>query len=466
MSKRLTRGSRVAAVCLALFVISTVLGTGYGASTAVFAQTTATTVASSGNSGGGSPASKACTAEWGIITPKTSSGAGLTTFLGENYQDKYGGGNDPQAAVHRRYGRLIEKFNTEGGFGGCTIDPVFAPVSLTSADPATSAAEQQAACTTFTEDHDVKLVILIEQYRFYPLADCVRQRGVPVIFGDQSIGTAEWAKAKGKTAAAYEPYDVFAERWGPMVDALDNASFYGSKADRSKAKVGLLVRDDPLDLKLAEDVWKPRLEKLKIPVEIQTFTADSSIAQSMNNAALKFKSDGVTHVMFGAGPVAFFFLQAAKSQDYKPRYAFNSRNNTYFQTFLSPPDQLENSVAVSWNPWLEGIPEDEIPANPAVTACRQIYPKGDDFTSNSATYGWCDAATFGFLAGKKAPSLTARGFAKGVKKLGTDFDSAMVYEGRTSFANGDSGVVSVRVAKYDPVTKLFHLTGTQPQALP
>src|SRR5262249_52987414 len=81
--------------------------------------------------------------------------------------------------------------------------------------------------------------------------------------------------------------------------------------------------------------------------------ADSTAAVS--NAILRFRSEGIDHVMIQDGPsgvwagtgLTFLFMNAANSQSYHPAYGFNSYNSPGWSVL--PANQQHGMLAVSWD---------------------------------------------------------------------------------------------------------------------
>jgi ABC-type branched-subunit amino acid transport system substrate-binding protein len=362
------------------------------------------------------------------------------------------------------YSKMTDYVNQQGGIGGCTIEPVFALLALGAPD---MAAEEQAACTSLTEDNEVQVAVLVETTFAQGLVDCLGKRSVPVVFGDQSVATKDWAN--GKKAGVYVPYDFYGERWAGMMNDLKSAGYFKRAPGGPPVKAGIIYRDSPVDTQLVDKALVPRLKKLGIPVETAAYSTNTAeTASTFNSAVLKFKDAGVTNVIFGPGPVQMLFQNAAESQQYRPRYAFTSRNNMRFGVNLAPPAQFKDAVLVGWNPWLDGVPATEQPANSAVAACQKVYPPGQILGTESLTFGWCDEVTFLHEAGKNAPNLTAAGIAKGVAKLGTTWKSAQLYGGSAAFPGGrHDGANAVHILTYDEASKRFKLpTNSSAEVIP
>ncbi len=90
-----------------------------------------------------------------------------------------------------------------------------------------------------------------------------------------------------------------------------------------------------------------------------------------NNAVLKFRSAGVTHVITvpTGGALPFAFMPSAESQGYRPRYAMNSLEIPAFVDLNVPNAQLKDALAVGWLPTSDVLTPQRPNDNPAERLC-------------------------------------------------------------------------------------------------
>src|SRR5690349_22550034 len=72
----------------------------------------------------------------------------------------------------------------------------------------------------------------------------------------------------------------------------------------------------------------------------------------ISSAVLKFRSDGVTHVLIwdDNGVATLFFMQQADNQGYRPRYGINSGNNMQVVAQVVSKSQLTGATGIGWTP--------------------------------------------------------------------------------------------------------------------
>jgi hypothetical protein len=89
----------------------------------------------------------------------------------------------------------------------------------------------------------------------------------------------------------------------------------------------------------------------------QSSADDGALVADVQNAALRFRNDGVTHVILldPSGSLTLFFTKNAKSQHYYPRYGANSGTGmqALFDAGIVDADQLNGAVGLGWLPNLD-----------------------------------------------------------------------------------------------------------------
>lgn len=273
---------------------------------------------------------------------------------------------------------LVNDINARGGIAGRKVLPLFYAVDPQS--KSTYAAEAQAACTYFTEDHKVFAVI-----DGTPAADaraCLQKHGVAVLSG----------KLIGADIAPNE-IDAYTARLDRMFTALVPALVqqnWFSPWDRTtaqpgvtKAKTGIVTVDDPHDNRAVDGVLIPGLRRAGYapdPSDVIRiappggFSDDGAVVAAIDAAVLKLNTHGVDHVILndGNGSLSLLFNSYAYSQNYFPRYGGSSGNA--WQVLLTAGSlqekTLHGAMGIGWKP-LYDIPYVTGGKGPGNNATRQ-----------------------------------------------------------------------------------------------
>jgi hypothetical protein len=361
------------------------------------------------------------------------------------------GGEDP-GDTRRYYQAAIDDVNARGGVLGRKLVPVFHEVSASDDIDASA----QAACETFTKDNKV----LIMYFRGELSYECAKKAGI-------LVGGA------GGTGPTYEKYpNLFApsgirlERlFEVTVRSMVKAGWHKPDAKWPTGKIGLITFDNNdyryamkngyLKGMAAAGLKAEDVRYIAVPQSANGL-ADASAA--ISNAVLAFRQQGIDHVFIGDGPAGIFagagltllFLQNAKSQNYYPRYGFNSNNAPDFDSH--PQDQLVGMLAIDS---FDTEPENDegIALNPVRERCFAVMKNkglrvGQTQTRNVAVLA-CDAAWFAeavikrATAGTTLPAMIAAG-----ESLGTSYRSPLSYGNRIGRGQHD-GVALFRELRFD-----------------
>lgn len=351
-----------------------------------------------------------------------------------------GGAGITQGNTQGEAQAMINYMNSQGGILGRKVIPVWYAENALS----TETVDQlyQGECQAFEQDKHV--FAIFDGGNAIP-EECAQKAGAVAIYDDLSISSAH-------TFAQFPSYFEV----GGMMDlnrivlnetmamgAQDYFSPWDSNLSRpgtSRAKVGVITYDSPDFRYAVGQVMLPELARLGYSpaspdvvyvTEPQTNADVSSMSAAVSNAVLRFRTDGVDHVFIvdATGLITLEFLNAAHSQHYYPRYAFNTQNGP--QALATPgdipTDELNGALGIGWSPMLDlpsSADADNGPySNEARRACLAIMRAGGftypDTNSESAALGIC--VSFQFLK----DAITAGGavidqssFISGADKLG------------------------------------------------
>jgi hypothetical protein len=414
-------------------------------------------VATGGSSGTGSTVSgSGTTSTGGATVAGTTVSSGSSIAAGENgpgvsastikigltYTADYEQANQAVGAeaatgidMRRANNAMWDYINQQrDGIGGRKAELVYHPYRVLSSS--TSDQQDQEACAHWTQDDPV----------FISDGALKTENGVACL---EKAGTTMVASngLRFKSGSFFERYPHYLEFDG--IDNDDISTMYVDSMAKLKyfgdgLKLGLVTWDDPEFARPMQQSLIPRLKKYGItPVDVAYIKSPDNnqeigeaVAQT-GNAAVRFKSENITHVMFldSAANLAFFFMPAAERQQYRPRYGLTSASgNTALADLLrtggndqEARNQLHDAVSVGWNPTLDARPDD-IPAwgNPASKSrCYAIMRKAgvemDSANARGIAEGVCDTAfTMEAILEAAGKTLNQDTFLRGLSRVGPE----------------------------------------------
>jgi hypothetical protein len=360
------------------------------------------------------------------------------------------GGEDPGDT--RRYAQAaIDDVNSRGGVLGRKLVPVWHEVSA-SDNIDTS---QQAACETFTKDNKVLMIF----FRGEIIYQCAKKAGIVV------SGAGGTGPVYARYPNLFAPADIRFERLAAVtVKAMVQAGWQKPEPKWPTGKIGIVSWDNT-DYRYAMDKgWLPAIRAAGLPQPLVRWVAipqsDRGIADAgpaISSAVLAFRQAGIDHVFISDGAAGIFtgagltllFLQNAKSQQYYPRYGFNTNNSPDFSSH--PQDELVGMVAVDS---FDTAPSNDagIALNPQRERCFAIMrkkglPVGQSQTQ-SVAIGSCDYAWFAEAIIKRAGGTLLPAMISGGEALGTSYRSPYSYGNRVGPGQHD-GVALFRNEQFD-----------------
>ena len=332
---------------------------------------------------------------------------------------------------------LVDALNSKGGLAGRKITPVYYFIDPARAANTTTDQFAQEACSTFIEDNQVELAVTGWHYSFNPnLSDCLRRKGVAVIesASDGSHRLQTYRNAGNLYATSSTSLETAATVF---------AEGLGAQGYFRTGRVGVITYDSAEIRPTVEQVLVPALREAGANLdagnvvflsEIKTTGDVSRTTQEQQAAILKFRQSGVDHVVFFVG-AAFFFLNQAEQQGYRPRYGFSSLDDPQFLTTASGSEnQLKEAVGIGWAPYGDVLRSSKEPL-PGEKRCMDVITPVARPANQSEAYvasSFCDglfladhfaAATGGDL---RAPALA------GALREPVDFASALTLRSRVS----------------------------------
>jgi hypothetical protein len=170
---------------------------------------------------------------------------------------------------------------------------------------------------------------------------------------------------------------------------------------------------------------------------LQSNADAGSVAAGISSAVLRFRQDGVTHVLIvdERGLLTLLFAEQAQSQRFYPRYGFNSQNGPQAlkEGAAFPSQQMVGSRGMGWAPGVDMPAAQDTPTGPysndARRRCNALYKtKGVTFPDHNAEAASLDICTsfwfFRDVMNSVRGTITRDTFMDAVNRLGSTFEGA------------------------------------------
>jgi hypothetical protein len=357
---------------------------------------------------------------------------------------------------------VINYLNAHGGIAGRRVIPVFHDESVAGAE-SNYEGEMQAACAAWTQDDHVYAVASPVGTVGDTLYQCLAKAGVVTSSAGESRDAGFFRQYAN---TFYMPVEMNLTRiLRDNVEALYGAGYF-----TKGAKIGLVRLDAPEDVRAVSEGLQPALAAhgLKLTDQFATATGTQSV-QQMSNAVLKFRAEGITHVLFTfVSPL--FFMENAQSQKYFPRYGLHSRSSpAALLQGNAPKAQLHGSMGLGWQQYNDvDASRDPGPSSARAKLCLQLMKGAGQDTSARATalvgLWQCDALFFLHDALAAAPSYTLTGFRTGAESLG-DYEAASTFRSAFGPHRLHDGASAYRLFSYDDACSCYrYVTPIRPAA--
>lgn len=356
---------------------------------------------------------------------------------------------------------LIDDINARGGIAGRKIEPVWHEVD--GASTATYDVIDQERCDAWTQDNKIFVAMASPEAEAGTLQQCLHNRGALLLSSDLTTSDA----------ARFRRFPYYVEIISMNLDRIAVAEVAALKAQgwfdgwnpaagapgANPVKVGVVTYEGPTWAHAVDQSLVPALRALghapaanniiRIPPENATADA-GAIGAATSSAVLRLRGDGVTHVIVfdHAALLTLFFMRAADSQEFRPRYGLNTQNGAQalMEGATVPARQLIGSKGIGWFPPLDIPAADNHRDGPYSNAERRrclalLEGKGQTFdSSNAESIAMNICAEWWFFRDAVAASggvLNRDGFMAGVGKLGTSFLAAGNFANRFSSTQHD-----------------------------
>lgn len=430
-----------------------------------------TTSSSSGGTAGpaGSPAAAPGTAAAGTASSAAPAAGGprdttpvrvgIFYLEGGNQAISAGFGNTP---VSFGDGRLearavVEDINKKGGVGGRKIEPFFAGVQAQNAN----GPGLEAACRRLIEDDKVSVIVSMFNVRSQ-LVECAKKGGAILL--DVALGAGDDDLYQAYPDTLFTPTQLNLDSEQRLV--ISNAHKSGQL---NGAKVGVVIQqDDETFQRVYDGTMKPLLQQLRVPVQSSTIATATS-TNDISAAVLRFKTDGVTHVMFSVGNGGIpplFFMQGAQQQAFFPKYLMGDSTNTWFVGDTAPREQVRNITGAGTYP-IANVNASQYPTTPAEKRCLDVISAAgqrvnDRHTSLTATF-YCEML-YGFAAigGTVTGKLDKASFRAAYSRMGTSYPAITTFRSNLGNGRNDNPATYRLLGWKDGCSCISYLSGEQP----
>jgi hypothetical protein len=449
--------------------------------------TSAVTAAASAVAGRG-PQARALAATASTLKAATADGPGVTAktiTIGVIYatnsavaQAALGNTSATQGDVKGEAEAVIRDINNHGGVRGRQLVALFHAVDATST--ATSEEVAQQACADFTQDHKVLAVFGASTPT---LRSCLARLNVLNATATLSgLSDAQYAASPLYYDAQALSTDTATRN---LVEALVRDNYFtpwntsSGAPGNAPVKVGVIVPDQPQWDAVVSNVLIPRLAAHGItvaPKDVQRWhfpestSGDGQSVAEIQSAVLRFRSDGVTHVLPMEVNSLAFFAQPAESQRYRPRYGLSTAANPQsFAGNLIPYAQLNGAMGLGWSPALDlppaANPENGPYSGPGRAYCLKVLTDANfsfpDSTAKAVGLVVCDllySARDAINAIPAGAGINGPNYIRSVEGFGERFPIAALPKGR--FAPGKHYPVELGYRwAFDPDCPCMHYIG-------
>lgn len=373
---------------------------------------------------------------------------------------------------------LIDDTNKRGGIAGRRVKAVYHVGSTTDDDFHRA---YQEACANWTQDHHVfaALHTAPEAWGTEDFVACMERGGAAVVSGNTNQNTFD-ERAFPRYPHYVAPFlmDINTEATS-LVDGIAKQKYFDKGA-----KLGLLTYDHPYYDYATKKSFIPALRRhglklssiarVHLPQSLGEF---SQLSNEAANAALKFKTEGVTHVMIldVSANIAFFFMQAAERQDYRPRYGLTSQSyGTTLADLLGQDanNQLQGARMIGWSPTMDVRPVDDSFSkhNDTYKRCMQLMRRNgvtlDGSYALTTALRMCDSMWITkAIVERGGKTITGDSYIAGIDRLGSSYVSGLNFASPRVSRQIRDGLRAVAPASYFKECRCFRYTA-QPYSIP
>lgn len=430
-------------------------GTSLAGPSSTLAPQTGTTDAGGAGGGGGGGNAGGTAAGGSTGTPPDARSApgvtatevrlGITYFVNGDAAARAAGANITRGDEKKNWQAVVDEVNARGGVAGRRVVPVYYAYDAQSTQ--TMESQEQEACTAFTQDTRVFAVVQNGTANF---TACLHGAGVLHATPGSYLGFDREFYRRYPTYFGQRPSQERLQ--ADLVSALRRQTYFsgwdtarGAPAD-TKPKVGVIVVDRPEITRTVDSVLLPALSRAGHPVDrnsIYRVPATPSAgeagpgAAAMQNAVLRFRQEGVTHVIVLDinGATTFLFAQQSSNQAYFPRLGITSASGIQqlYDAKILEARQVNGATGLGWMPALD-LPagQGDRYLSSAAKVCLDVIKRrtGQTFTSTTAAgvaMITCDAVfPLATALQRTGADLTLENAVRAIESVGSGLEAATV----------------------------------------
>lgn len=360
---------------------------------------------------------------------------------------------------------IVAGINARGGLFGRQVALV--DKDDRSADVLANASSAgEADCTYFAQDHHVISVVNTDaSLDLDSFRACFAKARIPLV----TLTTSAFDDQTGRNLAPdfYNALSVSWTRLTPLlVNRLSAEGYFsgwntstGQPSSVAKAKVGVLYGEDTAGRRDGPALVAA-LRRAGYATDQFQYAQDNDAS----SAVLRFAADGVTHVI-GIDNFQFFFMTAARSQNYLPRYGVTSYNAP--EALLESngnPAQLNGALGVGWYPTIDTDAGHDPGSGPGAPSCLADLAKGGQTFAGrrfaeAVGLAICDGLHLAVVGAKAGGGLDPSSIREGIVAEGPHFPAAGGFSSglsATNYAMPGSG----RDLGWDPGCTCFSYRGS------
>jgi hypothetical protein len=312
---------------------------------------------------------------------------------------------------------LVADINARGGIHGRKVEADYFAVDF--GNPSSVEANVLAACNHFADDSKVFAILMVINPPT-SFVSCAAQKGLLVING--SLSPLDDDVIASAAPWYYSPTLVSQSRiWAPLFDSVGRRGVI-----QPGDKVAVFALDELPFTRVADEVVIPQLKQRGYDVVAYERVISEA---SIQNAVLRFRQSGATHVVFvqASGIADLLFMRQAEAQRFRPTYLMTSYDVPgYLLEGNVPQAQVERIQGIGWEPIADVQPDRE-PLRPQEVRCFDLLTKGGEPQTKRQDFltaeFMCDLV-FSFEAITKAagPQLSTVTFRSGFHAVGTTYE--------------------------------------------
>jgi hypothetical protein len=391
---------------------------------------------------------------------------GLNTVNDANSASSYGFKAVSTGDTKAMAEAVVAEINREGGVLGRRVVGIYHDEHI--ADIFSNPAQNsQSTCAAFTQDHRVAMAFVID-----PLGDdtdvfyqCMSKGKTPFITAGAYPQTRSSLQRFAPYVHVLQPvFDSFAPTFVTRLKAMGYFAGWDTlngAAGPGPAKIGLLHVNIP-GSQTAFATLAAALKKEGSSDVTEASYADpttqgtgQAVAEA-GQAALRFKTLGITHVITDTEGALAAFANAAQSQQYHPRYGVHSALGLHTAQANAPAAQFVGALGVGY------VPASDVATatgTPAANRCLDIMRRaGVSVSAQDASLGAalavCDYLRLFVAAARAGGGLDAQHLTAGLAKAGSQVPSAFTFQGALSETRPDN-IGAVRDVAYEAGCSCF-----------